>query len=956
MRSLRFALTILACMTAARATLASETATVTGAVKDASGAAVPGASVTARNVATGVTRAAVTSIDGTFRIPALAPGGYEVSAELAGFATVRRSGLNLRIGQEAAVAFELRPSHVTEEITITADAPVVETTNASVQSVVSRTQIDLLPLIGRDFQDLARLSAGAVVTNGQGTSFTGSRGRSNGFVIDGVDNSEDISGFRRQNFNLDAVEEFQVLVNNFKAEHGKASGGVISVLTRSGSNDFRGSAFLLFRNQDLIAKDPFLAPGAEKDPFERLQYGGSFGGPLKKDRTHFFVSFDYEDRETTTTTTRPYPSPGAVVSPAVQAFLRDNNVPPFPNTSSGTQVRLVRPEFVRFPKLSARLDHAINNAQTLTFRFNFERDHEPSGTNGSIFDANGATSTFRTVYGSANHKWTLSANHLNELYVQLGQSKGDFYVSNPGLTNIFVDEFSTATPYLGGPTNFPQGRTDKVLQVIDNYTIHKPSSWLGSHVVKFGADAKLFRSESFFDSNFRGSYFFTTVANFLAGRPRRFTQNQGDTRLDRPNNIFGFYAQDDWSPSSKLTLNLGLRYDYETGRTEALKGVTPGAAACALTLTCGESGVGTGEDRNNFAPRLGFVWDPAGNGRTAVHGGIGVYYDQVILNVQGNARFTPPKVIGIQIENPSFPNPTGGTATAPRPNISVIDPDLVTPHNLNASVGVRREITRNLGVDATFVWNKGYDHVVIINTNSIDPVTRVRPNANFTNVSFYTNQGEIAYKGLLVEVKKRMAGNHSWGVSYTLAKAENTSETIFTGIQDPRNVARSFGPSDEDRRHVLIANAVGRLPWGFDLGGVVEFRTERPLDVFIGGRDLNGDGITGDWADGFSRNSQYELSAQRANELRTQFGLAPIQSFADNPKFWNLDLTLQKSIRLGGSRRLKLTCELFNVLNHPNKSAPSGNVVSSLFGQLTAIDTARTARPRSVQLTGQVDF
>lgn len=955
MRRRTLPLAALLAVLAALPALASETATVSGTIKDVSGGVLPGTSVTARNVATGVARSTVSGADGGYRIPALPPGSYEVTAELAGFATLRRSGLTLSIGQEVGLPFELQVRTVTEEILITADAPVVETTSASVQTVVTRTQIDLLPLIGRDFQDLARLSAGAVVTSGQGTSFTGSRGRSNSFLIDGVDNSEDISGFRRQNFNLDAVQEFQVAVNNFKAEYGKASGGVISVLSRSGTNAFHGSAFLLFRNQDMIARNPFLAAGAPRDPFERVQYGGSLGGPIRRDRTHFFVSFDYEDRETATTSTRPFPAPGAGVSPVVQAFLRQNNVPAFPDTSAGTQVRLVRPEFVKFPKFSARVDHAINNEQGLTFRFNFERDHEPSGQSGTIFDANGATSTFRTMYGSLNHKWIRAANHLNEFYVQFGQSKGDFYVSNTGLTNIFVDEFSTTTAYLGGPTNFPQGRTDKVLQLIDNYTIHKPNSWHGSHVLKFGADAKLFRSDSFFDSNFRGSYFFTTVANFLAGRPRRFTQNQGDTKLDRPNNILGFYVQDDWSPSSKLTLNVGLRYDYETGKTEALKGVTAGSAACTLTGACGEAGAGTSEDRNNVAPRFGFVWDPAGNGRTAVHGGIGVYHDQVILNVQGNARFTPPKVIGIQIENPSFPNPTGGTTTALRPNLTVIDPDLVTPRNLNASLGVRREITRNVGVDATLVWNKGYDHVVIINTNSIDPATRVRANANFTNVSFYTNQGEIEYKGLLLEVKKRMSHNHSWGVSYTLAKAENNSETIFTGIQDPRNVGRSFGPSDEDRRHVVAANAVARLPWGFDLAGVIEFRSERPIDVFVGGRDLNGDGITGDWADGYSRNSQYELSTEEANRLRTQFGLAPIASYEDNPKFWNLDLTLQKAVRLGGGRRFKLSVEVFNLLNHPNKAAPSGSITSSLFGQITAIEP-RGARPRSIQLTGQVDF
>lgn len=935
---------------------AAETATLYGRIQDESGALVPAANVTARHTLTGFARSVTSATDGSFRLPALPPGPYEITVELAGFTGVKRSGVTLGLGMEVGLDFRLVVGGTQETVEVTAAAPVIETTNAAVQSTITRDQVDLLPLVGRDYLDLARLSAGAVVTNGQGTSFTGSRGRSNQFLIDGIDNSEDISGFRRQDFNLDAIAEFQVLVNNFKAEYGRAGGGVISVLTRSGTNTLHGGAFFLFRNQDMIARSPFEAPGSARDPFKRKQWGAHVGGPIARNRTHFFASFDYEDRATNTSQTAPFPAPGAVVSAATRDLLQRNGVPAFPDTSQGTRVRLVRPEYVRIPKLSARIDHTLNAKQNVTLRFNFERDSEPSGLSGTIFDANGGTSIFRTIYGSLSHKWILGPNMLNEIYLQVGQSKFDGFVASPNLVNIFVDEFSTATPYLGGSTSFPQGRTDKVFQVIENFTWHRPGTG-GGHVLKTGVDLKLFRSDSFFDSNFRGSFFFATVNDFLAGRPRRFTQNQGDSSLERPNDILGLYVQDDWTLSRKLTLNLGLRYDYERGPVEAISAIPESSPVCALTGTCSAARDGLGSDKNNLAPRFGFLWDPQGSGRTVIHGGIGLYYDQVILNVQGNARFTPPKIVGVQIENPTFPDPfRGGSAATLRPNVSVVDPDVVTPRNLNTSLGVRRQLTENLGLDATLVWNRGYDHIVIVNTNAIDPTTRQRPNANFTNVNFYTNAGDIRYKGLLVELRKRMAKRHSWGLSYTLAKAENTTETTLTAVQIPRDIARNYGPATEDRRHALVGNFVASLPWDLQLAGIFEFRTERPLDVFVGGRDLNGDGITGDWPDGYSRNSVRELSTSEANRLRALYGLAPITAYADNAKFWNADLTVQKRIGLGGTRALRLTAEVFNVFNHPNFSQPSQSITSSLFGQVTAIDTGRDARPRSFQITGQIEF
>jgi len=943
---------LLAWLLAGPAAWAGDTATVYGTVLDASGAVVADATVTARNVATGVARSALTSPDGSYRIPALAPGPYEISAARSGFAPARRTGVRLGLGADVRIDLPLAMPSFETAVTVERDGPLVTTTDATVQTVVNREQLELMPLIERDYVGLLRLVPGVAEPLAAGGRIAGSRDFSNAFLIDGVDNSEDLVGLYRQTTNLDAVQEFQVLLNNFKAEYGRASGGVVQVLTRSGTNQFHGSAFFMYRDESMAARDYFAPEDGPKDPFERRQWGGSLGGPIVRDRAHFFLSFEKAELDTFEATTRPYPAPGAAIGPATMAFLQQHGVPPFPDTSGDTLVRLARPEHGDTPVLSARVDYAVSPAHTLRLSTNWVRRRNPSGRSGTIFDADGAVASNRTVYAALAHKWTLSANRLNELYLQVGQTRADSRVSFPTLPAIFVDEYSAGTPYLGATPLLPQGRTDRVFQLVDNYTWYLADSWAGRHVLKLGGDLKLFRSDSLFDLNFRGSFFFRTVDDFLAGLPRRFTQAQGDSRLDRPNNLYAVYLQDDWTPSRKLTLNLGLRYDYESAPQEVLKDVT-GNPACGRLITCGEPGPGIGGDTNNFSPRLGATWDPWGDGKTAVHGGLGVYYDQVTLNVQGFARFTPPKVFDVQIEDPSFPDPfLGGTPVGLRPNMAVMDEDMVTPRNLNTSLGVRREIRKDLAVDVTLVYNRGEDQVLTINVNPIDPATGLRPDPDFTNINLLTNAGKIRYEALLVEVEKRLANRYSFGLAYTLSKTLNNSEQIGSSIQDPRRIELSYGRGDADRRHRLAANAIARLPWDLDLAGIFELQSEVPLNVIAGGRDLNGDGITGDWPPGYSRNSVGELSTEEANRLRGLFGRPAIDAFADNPRYWNLDLTVQKAIRLGGSRRLKLTLQALNLLNHPNFRPPVASVTSLLFGRIVAL----YGDPRQLQLGGQVEF
>jgi outer membrane receptor protein involved in Fe transport len=964
------ALAAILCVSPAIASAQQETATIIGTIVDAQRASLPGATVTAKNTATGFVRTGVTDQEGRYRIAAVPPGSYEISAEMQGFSRAVRTGVTLTVGGEAVINFDMAVASVTEAVTVQADAPIVETTTSAVQSTLRREQLDLLPLAGRDYTNAIRLVPGAAANNSS-YGFGGSRGRSNTFNVDGVDNSDEISGFAHQSPALDSIQEIQVLVNGFKAEYGQASGGVVNVITRSGTNQVHGTGFFLFQDENLRSRSPYANRNLPVDPNQRLQYGATVGGPIRQNQTHFFGTYERDDRDTFATNTYTLPSAAQVANaaPSTLQFLATHNIEISRFGEGGTQ-RLVRPEFVDVHKATARVDHQFSPNQYFTARYLLDSNDQPSGLGGSLLDYNGGRTYLKTQYVNFNHKWVLGATKLNEAYVQYGNHHEEI----DAIFNTIPRVTISGGPDLGSTSSY-NPVDNHVVALNNNFTWTMAGTRTGEHVVKTGAQVKILRSDSFFDSNFRGTWTFPNNAAFLAGLPSRYTANQGDSSLERPNETYGIFVQDDWRPREDLTLNLGLRYDYESAKTQALIPVI------------GEPGPGISGDKNNVSPRFGFAWSPGGDTTQVIYGGTGVYYDQVILNIIGNARFTPPKVIGIQIDSVagsplSWPDPfNGGTVSYPPPSVSIIDPDLVTPRNWNSQFGYRRELTKDVGIDVSFVYNRGYDHVGIININAATPGTASgtggvpvggRPDPNFVNKSFYTNYGEIRYKGLLVDLKKRFSHGFTGGVAYTLSKTENNTFNFVSGQQVPTQPDLSWGPDTQDRRHRVESHAEVHLPWDVQLGLIVEFRTEAPLDIIANGRDLNGDGLTGDWVNeslclartgvpacpgfNYSRNSVRELSTDEANALRALFGagqggpLVPIAAFANNPKYFNTDLTLQKRVRFG-RHGVRLTMEAFNVFNIAQRTAPNQSILATAFGTYSAVES-----PRAIQFTVQYDF
>jgi hypothetical protein len=926
-----------------------DSAVVLGTARDAQGQAVADAAIAIANVDTGLARQTATDAEGAYRIAALPPGRYELTASRTGFRTVVRSGLILTLGAEAVLDVDLPVAGVSERLIVTADVPVVETTTSAIGMGLNRAQLDLLPNFFRDYTAFMRLSAGSQAF---GSSFTGSRERSNEFTLDGVDNTSDISGFQRTDVALDTIQAFQVLANTYKAEHGRASGGVINVLTRSGTNRSSGSAFFAVSDDALNSLSPYASHLVPEPPFHRSIFGGTSGGPLVRDRWHYFLSYEGRDQDSQVDTTQVMPAATAPFSAATQQFLGANGIAPA-IFGSGGLIRQVRPEYLNTHNVTARVDGQLRADQTFSVRYTFARFSRTSGQSGTLFDYNGDEAYTRDNYAVATHKWVLGATRLNEAYFHAGHTLSAFRVTSPALTNVVVNgAFS-----LGGTQSYPQGRSEPTYQAVDNFTWIRQGGRTGDHTIKAGANVRIFRSSSYFDNNVRGTFTFNSLQQFILGQPSFFTQFRGDTHLDRPNTISGVYLQDDWRPFPHVTLNLGVRYDYEAAKTEALREIT------------GAPGPGIGGDTNNVAPRLGVVWAPGGSTKHAVYAGTGIYYDRIVLNILGNVRFNPPKVIGITITNPSFPNPTSGLVSIPVPSVQTIDPDLTTPYNLNSSVGYRRELTPSLGVDVSYVYNRGWDQVMTVDRNAGVPGSAnmfgqgaIVPNPAITSDTFNTNLGFIRYKGLLVDVRKRLSRGVQGGVGYALSKTVDNGFSFGTPIQVPTHPELNDGPGANDRRHELKGHLEVELPFDIQLGALVEHYSEAPLNIFTASRDLNGDGIVGDWVNenscltvacpGFhySRNSVRELSTDEANRLRGLLGLASIDRFANNPKYLNLNMTLQKSVRIGG-RRARVTAEAFNVFNTPQRLIGSTSITSGVFGSYVAV-----VQPRVLQFTMQFDW
>jgi hypothetical protein len=963
------------------------TGVISGIIVDAQGGVLPGVTVTARNTDTGVLRTVVTEGDGRFRFGALQPGPYELKAELSGFGPVNVPALTVNTASEITRNVTMQVVGVQESVTVTGEAPIIEVTKTEVSGVVTQDQMQNLPIATRQPMDLALLLPGtnqdaararkANTNIGAGAFTNGS-----GLLVDGVWNKEGNTGEPRQDFPQSAIQEFKVFLSQSPAEYGWTAGGTVSMATKSGTNQFHGEGFEQYQNQALSVQDPFSKKAGNPKPnFNRSQYGGTFGGPIVRDRIHFFQSAEGLDLHQFDT----------VVVALPQYYGNLNGVFPSPETN---RMSFTRTDVQLTPRQSffARYAWQISN---------FTCEGCGASSPAPWFSGAGGIKQKRYSYAGA-YTWILSPRVLNEVH---GQYTNYHYRAHPpGIEpqeNLFDNSparIAALTQVYGFPSaswgtsgNFYTEHIAR--EVRDDLSIST-----GSHNLKVGAG--FLRNGLWADNRpALGTWTFSADQPFnpnqvkydpasltaagstfvpLPGSIRQFTASLLPLPVFTPHDLLSEYIQDEWKPGAGVTLNFGIRYDYEfhafnqgiSASSKDFKG-NPVLPFAGTPLDIAATGVDFSKrgDKKDWGPRAGLAWDTRNDGKTIVRADYGIYYNPTNLSIESGelANF---KQLSVTIANPTYPDPYGGrdpktfVSTAPQ-NISVNANNLEMQRSTAYSTGVSQSLSSDVALHVDAIYNKMDRYPMAVDINARPGAfsnatlnfvaTGNRPLPQFARV--YQNQsiGWANYKAMYVRLERRFDKRYMYLVSYTLAASKgliNSSSTSAT-IVDSGNLGVDIGPNNNDRRNTLVTSGTVQLPGTVMLAGVFTYRSVTPFSA-VAGIDINGDSAVTDYVPGTARNvfNRGNNDAQMAsvNAWRAINRLAPLPaSQIDSNDYYGLDLRASKQLAIGGGRKLELSLNVFNVLNRTNllsnvNSSIITNALAPNFGQIQSSYPKRQAQ------------
>jgi hypothetical protein len=909
---------------------------VSGRVADEQNAVVPGARVTARHLDTNQSSELVSDPGGRFRFRYLRLGRYEILVTREGFTPVTRS-VDVTVGSAFELPVTLHVAGLDAAVSVSADAPLVEAARSQIAGTVSQAEIQRLPLNGRSFLDLALLIPGVSPTNigstqlfaetsavpGQGLSIASQRNLSNSFIVDGLSANDDAAGLSGIPYGVDAVEQLQVVTSGGQAELGRALGGYVNVVTKSGTNAVHGTTYGFFRDDALNAAN---ALSKTKLPMDQQQYGASLGGPVARNRTFYFTNVERRRLDQSGLVTIAPENVALINARLAQVGYAGSPV--------GTGV-YANP--VHSATALGKLDHLIRGSDQLSVRYSLYRVTSEHSRGAGALSAPSASAGLDNVDQAlaAGNTWTVSPSTVHEARAQF--TLGDLEARPTDAVGPAVSIAGVAT--FGTLSASPTRRRNRMYQVVNTL-----SHQAGAHALRAGVDVLVNDSAITYPRSARGSYAFSSLDNFLSGNYSGFTQTFGDPVVSQTNPNVGVYLQDEWRAGAGLTLNLGLRYDLQFLDTIST-------------------------DTNNVSPRAGFAWTPSPSHALVVRGNAGLFFDRVPLRPVANAllsagnttdltRLHQPTVSGLiptQAGAPVFPNVLPahllGTTLV---DFTTMDRDLQNAYSRQASLEVERAFGRGATVSAGYQYVRGLHLIMSINQNVPACVAAgtnngCRPHSTYRNHNQYSSAGDSSYHGLHVSLLQRPVSWASARVSYTWAKSMNDlGEAFFSSPIDPTNVRRDWGRSDDDQRHRLVLNGTVNAPYAFQLGGLLQYYSALPFNITSGVTSLQG--TTGrPFADGSPSTPNFDV---RGADLIAR-------NAGTGNDFFSLTLRASRPFAMARGVRLEALLEAFNLTNRANPLTRNTNFgpgaypanPSTTFGQITAVGD-----PRSVQFGLRLTF
>ena len=891
---------------------------IQGSISDQSGSAIAGARVTLRNQGTNQTRRMLTDAQGFFRATELQVGQYELHVESPGFSTYANSAIVVSIGRVVQVAVQLTPATVQQQITVSEQPPSIDPNETTEATTIDHDRIEESPVVTRNYLDFALLAPQLTRSNIQGAtggksvladsgfSFAGLRSRSNSLYIDGVENNDEFTGSARTELSPETVQEFQVVNNGLSAESGGGASGPINVITKSGANTLHGDAFVFVQNGALNAREPLTHENGAPD-LNRYRAGLSAGGPIVPNRTFYYLASEQEGA---------HGDDSSLISPSVANAINGVlGLGAFPRIAT----RSINPGLFRIARaeteLSGRLDHQTGSKHSLLLKYALTNNREAGDAfnTGGLVDPSGRGSTFIEDQGiTGSFTSVLSSRTLNSVRFQVSTRRAALRTANqigPEINIAGLIDF-------GRPYDGNDKRRENHYEFADLASLAK-----GRHLINFGGDVDWIHENVSAYDGFGAVYIFPTLDDFLSAEPDQYRQAFGNpsTRFSSPR--YSGFIQDHWALTKRLTIDAGIRYDFEHLPTQFK------------------------HDTNDFAPRIGLAYSLSPE--WALRAGVGVFFDRYLLAavntaLEKNGLRAFEQVANGQVATQIFRLELGGSAGGPFPSINPsifnADPSLQTSRSEIYSAGVERLITNNLTSSATFLFARGVRLSRTRNVNLLLPVLLTLANAaslgipnpfpqqlgrlvfpparlssQFDNIYQWENHASSVYHGVSLSLNRRLSNEISFSGSYTFSKAIDDASDFDEQPQSPYSLHAERALSSNDQRHRFVFSGTFDLPFADEEGGkqpsgmiakILGNIEAAPILIIGSGRPINP--LTGFDA---NRSGAFPLSSRPLG-----FGRNTLVT----PSQVQFDLRVLKFFKMGEHGKLDFVVESFNFLNHTN--------------------------------------